>query len=64
MGTILGITTLSLILLSIVFFFSDTHFYISILCGFSLFMIVLLKAMWSFSGIVTDKIHEFIDDEK
>jgi hypothetical protein len=56
--------TFSLIILSIFFFFNDTHFYISILSGFSLFMIVLLKVMWNFSGIATDKIHEFVNDEK
>jgi hypothetical protein len=60
----LQIIIYSLIILSLVFFFTDTpYFFISIISiGFS-FFIILIKAMWSVSVAVTNKTHQFFDDE-
>ena len=60
----IGIIIFPLIILFIIFFFTDTpYFYISILSITLLFFIVLIKAMWSISVVMTDKMHQFFDDE-
>jgi len=53
-----------LIILSLVFFFIDApYFYISMLSTTLLFLIILIKIMWSISVKTTDKLHQFFDDE-
>jgi len=54
----------SLFVLSIILFFADgPYFYISIFSFTLLFLIILIKAMWSVSISATDKIHQFFDDK-
>jgi len=59
-----GIIIFSLIIFSLALLFTDApYFFFGILFVTFSFLIILIKTMWSISVKITDKIHQFLDDE-